>query len=265
MVKSRLGVVLGAALILALWAAAPAWAEPQRLSADPEPGAELHEAPERVILSFSEPLDGSSEIRVLDECRNRLDDGDTMIELNEMSIGIAKTPSGTYTVAYVASGVTGDAVGSYEFTVLHAGPSCDGGGGHGGHGGDDGDDGRGHGGGHGGDDGDDGHGGGHGGDGAGHDGGHDDDGEHAGVDHDGMDMGGHAGHDMKKKKHRHNDKHGHHKNGSKGGDDLGPQAVDVLPEPPFPTPSGTAVLGALALASVFGALGGWVLRVSGRS
>ncbi|HEV3473118.1 MAG TPA: copper resistance CopC family protein, partial [Actinomycetota bacterium] len=150
MTRRRTWIVLGAALVLALWMAAPAWAAPQRLSADPEPGAELHEAPERVTLSFSEPLDGSSRIRVLDECRNRLDDDNTQIELNEMSIAIEETPSGTYTVAYVASGVTGDAVESYEFTVLHAGPSCDGSGGHGGHGGGGGGGEGGHGGGAGG-------------------------------------------------------------------------------------------------------------------
>ncbi len=40
--RSRIGVVLGAAVVLALWVAAPAWAAPTRLSADPEPGAELH-------------------------------------------------------------------------------------------------------------------------------------------------------------------------------------------------------------------------------
>lgn len=263
--RSRSAIVLGAALMLALWAAAPAWAAPQRLSAEPEPGAELHEAPERVTLSFSEPLDESSRIRVLDDCRNRLDDGNTVIELNEMSIAIEKTPSGTYTVAYLASGITGDAVESYEFTVLHAGPSCDGGG-HGGHGGDDDGDGGGGGGhgGHGGGDGDGGGGGGGHGDGeGGHGGGS---GDHAAMDHGAMDVGGHAGgHEMTKKKHRHDDRHPHHKNKDSGGD-LGPQAGGVFPEPPaFPTPSGTAVLGALVLASLFGALGGWVLRVSGRS
>lgn len=265
--RSRSAIVLGAALMVALWTAAPAWAAPQRLSADPEPGAELHEAPERVTLSFSEPLDDSSRIRVLDDCRNRLDDGNTEIELNEMSIAIDKTPSGTYTVAYLASGITGDAVESYEFTVLHAGPSCDGGGRHDGHGGDDDGGGGGGGGGHGGHGGD----GGDGGDGDGH-GGHGGDeggggtGDHGTMDHGTMDMGGgHAGHEMTKKKHRHDDKHPHHKN-KDGGGDLGPQAGGLFPDPPaFPTPSGTAVLGALVIATLFGALGGWVLRVSGRS
>ena len=47
---TRAGVALGAALVLALGAAAPAWAAPQRLSAEPEPGSEHHEAPASVTL-----------------------------------------------------------------------------------------------------------------------------------------------------------------------------------------------------------------------
>lgn len=265
--RSRIGVVLGAAVVVALWAAAPAWAAPTRLSADPEPGAELHAAPERVTLTFSEPLDGASQIRVLDECRNRLDHGGTEIELNEMSAAIHNVPSGTITVAYIASGVTGDANESYEFTTMHVGPACDGSGGHGGHGGgedgDGGDDG-GQGGGHGGHGGGGGSGGGHGG------GGEDGSGDHGSRDHGAMDSGrsgmdmGHDGDHKAKRKHRHDNRHGHHKNNKDDGG-LGPQAGPGLIEPPpLPVPSGTAVLGALALASLFGALGGWVLRVSGR-
>ena len=264
--KRVLSVVAGA-FALVLWAAAPALAEPQRLGSDPEPGAELHEAPERVSIEFSEPLDESSEIRILDDCKNRLDAGDTTVNLNEMSVGVAKKPSGTYLVQYLAAGLTGTATESFTFTVLHAGPHCDGGGGHGGHGDGDGDgdgkkkheghrrddDGKRH---------EE-----HGRDGGGEHDRHDDDMSGSGGHsmHDGGRDGGdrHDGHDKKKKKHGHRDdgKHGNHHKGGTDDDDLpfaGPE--DLVPTD---IPDGGTVLIALGLASIFGALGGWVLRISG--
>lgn len=253
----RLAGVVGASLALLVWSAAPALAAPTLLSADPEEGAELHEAPERVTLTFSEPLDESSEIRVFDDCDRRLDDRATMIDLNEMSVGIELTPSGTYTVAYVAAGISGTTQSSYSFTVLHAGPACDGGGGHGdhgGHGGGDDGDGGGHGG-HGGGDGDGGDHGAHGGDG--HDGDHVSAAPHAG--HGGPTTKGHDGHGGKD--------HAGHGGGKKGGDEVSGSGSDAPPLAAgetdlFPEPGGGAVVLALGIAMLLGVLGGWALRLT---
>ncbi|MDQ3646532.1 MAG: copper resistance protein CopC, partial [Actinomycetota bacterium] len=140
-------------------AAARPPASPQLASSTPEAGSEQHQAPERVELTFSEPLDtGKSWVGVFDECRRRLDAGDVEVMLNEMSVGIAKTPAGKYTVVYQArgvGGVTGTTNGTFDF-VVHAGESCDRGGhsGHGDGGGNGAGDGNGHGDGHGDGDGD---------------------------------------------------------------------------------------------------------------
>ena len=280
--RMSLRLVLRASLLaLAVlgWAAAPALAAPQVLAQDPEPGAEYHsDAPQRVTVTFSEPLDASSEMRVVDECGGRVDDGETSIggtAGNELSIGIAKTVQSTYTVEYVATGVSGTTTGTYDF-VVHGGEPCDGsgGGGHGGHGGGSGGGGSGGGGGgHGG------HGGGgDGGSGGGSEhGGHTDDGGD-GTDHDSMSAdehaqmtGDHGDRHRKDRPGKHGDrKHGDGKHGDHKNTDQNPDPADrpiAAGDDPLPgdIPTGTTVLVSLGLAIVLGMLGGWVLRVSSPS
>ena len=119
------------ALLLLSFAAAPALAKaiaPQKQSSDPSDGAKLHEAPERVEVTFNEPLDPSSKLGITDDCGNQIDDGSTEVDGMSMSVGVAKKPSGPYHVEYTAeglAGVTGEGTGHFTFTV-HAGTSCDG-------------------------------------------------------------------------------------------------------------------------------------------
>lgn len=126
-----------AALALGAWvalaASAAASAAPEYVNSEPGDGEEVHEAPDQVSITFSEPLDSSSQIEVFDECGRRVDNGDTQIALTQttMSVGLDAKPSGHYEVDYTATGVagvTGTTKGSFHF-VAHAGPSCDGGGG----------------------------------------------------------------------------------------------------------------------------------------
>ena len=120
-----------AALLLGLVVvAAPAWAAngPRYVSSEPEDGARLHRAPERVSATFSEPLDGTSYLQVRDECGRRVDDRRVEIVANRMTVGLAKAPAGHYEVDYLArgmGGVTGQERGTFHFSV-HLGPSCDG-------------------------------------------------------------------------------------------------------------------------------------------
>src|SRR5918996_243770 len=120
------------AVTLAVWAP-PALAgnAPEYVSSEPGKGEQLHQAPGRVEITFSEPLDPSSGLAVADECGRRVDDGEVEILANQMSVGIARSPAGEYTVRYTAVGVagaTGSSPGAYSF-VVHAGPACGGGGG----------------------------------------------------------------------------------------------------------------------------------------
>jgi len=131
MSRLRLGIAIAGVILLS---SAPVLAAqvdgPRFLSSDPQAGEELNDAPpESVEITFSEPLDASSEIKVIDECENRIDDGSTTINANSMQVGFKKTPVGTYTVFYSAvgpGGITGETNGSFQFLV-HVGKSCGGG------------------------------------------------------------------------------------------------------------------------------------------
>ena len=258
------------AFALVGWMAAPAMAAPTIISTDPEAGAELHKAPASVSMEFSEPLQDTSGLEVVDECDTKVSNGETAIggtAMNEMSVDVGATPHhGTYTVSYVATGVTGTATGSFTFYV-HAGSACDGGGsgggGHDGHGGGDGSGGSGHGG--------------H--DGGGGDGGHDGTGgggTHSGSNHDSMTSnpnhdksGKHAEMDMSGNhadmNHNKKNKHRNHKKDSAADDGQTTVAAGDALGIPTDIPTGTTVVVALGLAIALGLIGGWVLRVSSPS
>ncbi len=252
-VRARLLAFL--AIPLSVWAPhALAGSAPQYVSSDPARGEELHKAPARVEITFSEPLDPSSEMAVADECGRRVDDQQVEIFANQMSVGIAKRPAGEYTVHFTAVGVagaTGSSHGRYSF-VVHAGPTCPGGTEHEGHHGGSG------GGGH--------EGGGH--EGEGHDpAGHDEHGE----DHSGT-AGAHDHVSAAPRVHDHGDPghEDHHPPADRGSDGHEGRDGAQIAEPrrlagasPTSRPLGASIaVLALALAGVFGISGGWVLRVS---
>lgn len=270
--RMRISLILRASLmaaVLVAWMAAPALAEPTVLSTDPEAGAELHEPPGAVTVEFSEPLQSSSGMTVTDECDDEVSEGEARISgtaMNELSVVIGDAPhNGTYTVEYVATGVTGASTGSFTFFV-HGGTNCDGSGGGGHH----------HGGGSTGGGGHGGHGGGGGGMHSGHGGGSGG-GSHSGHNMSGMGgshtmdeghtMNGHtmSGHKMNGRHHM-DDKGGHkmnHGNMNHGNGDKNPP-VAAPPTIPVATdiPTGSTVVIALGLAVLMGLIGGWVLRVS---
>jgi methionine-rich copper-binding protein CopC len=242
-----------AAVTVALWAPqALAGGAPEYVSSEPAKGEELHEAPERVEITFSEPLDPSSDLAVADDCGRRVDDGDVEILATQMSVGVAKQPAGKYTVRYSAvglAGATGSSRGDYSFTV-HAGPACPGGSAHQGHGG---------------------------GGGAGAHDGHEGDAhatgdhEHHGEDHSvtsgdhdhTVAVGGAHGHDGLGHvgQHEPGDRHGDDHGGNDRVEIATPRRLVGPPLTSQPPGASTAVL-ALVLAGVFGISGGWVLRAA---
>jgi methionine-rich copper-binding protein CopC len=257
--STRISLLTCAALALLVGAfAAPAGASsaPEYVSSEPENGEQLHKAPDRVEITFSEPLDPSSSgMRVLDECGGVVDDGDVDITVNEMSVGIADKPAGTYTVRYSATGpagLTGSTKGTFSFAV-HLGPACAGESEHDHHG----DAGHDHSGNH-----DANHDANHEGH-EGHEGGHEDHGTGDHGDHHTLAAGGGAGH-------AHSPSHDDHGGASaKKGAPLAKSndgsndrvlALDSGPSVPGVT---TAVVALLA-AVLLGGAGGLVLRVSER-
>ena len=119
------------AALLALLAMAGWWllfpseaaAHANLASSDPPANSELDEAPGRIIIWFTEPIEPSlSEIRVLDASGKQVDEGDSAVDdLNPlvMSVGLGEIPDGTYTVAWKnVSTVDGHRVrGSFVFAV----------------------------------------------------------------------------------------------------------------------------------------------------
>ena len=266
-------VVLAVGFLVALSMsaeAAPArTVAPGYVSSEPEDGAMLDHPPEEVQVTFDEPLDPGSELTVTDECGRTVDDGNVTVQANQMTVGIALTPSGDYTVTWLAKGIagaTGQDTGNFSFMVHH-GPACDGGedGGHGGHQRGNGNNG--------------------GGMHEGHEGGGQNEQEHAGhemtggssTDHDAMDHDADdMDHDMSSMDHSRNnhdmDKHGRNKHGGRHAkhkgrdatDGVGARRVQAAPDGnPGVAPNGRDVLVALGLCLALGAVGGWFLRVSG--
>lgn len=274
----RFSSCIAAAFIAALVVAPASAGEmaPQYVSSQPSDGEELHRAPDRVEITFSEPLDESSELTVEDGCGRTVDDGAVTVDGNSISVGIALKPSGHYQVSYSATGlagVTGTSEGGFHFMV-HLGPKCsgDGGGGHDGHGGRKNEDGKG--------EGHDGHGGNSGG--GGHDGGgsedhstsghdttagttHDDD-HMATSDHSMSGGGEHRKSGEHGKRHSrdkgHGGTHGKHGDQPQPSDDTGEDPTFAAGDGAPVEPDGRAVLFALAFSLTLGCVGGWFLRVS---
>ena len=122
-VRSLVPLALVAALVCWLiWPSGVA-AHANLASSEPAANSELEEAPGRVIIWFTEPIEPSlSEIRVLDATGMQVDEGDSVVDdLNPlaMSVGVTDIPDGTYTVAWKnVSTVDGHRVrGSFVFAV----------------------------------------------------------------------------------------------------------------------------------------------------
>jgi methionine-rich copper-binding protein CopC len=254
-----------AALAIGAWAAGPlvgaaaaALLAPSYQSSEPSKGEMMDHPPSEVRVTFSEPLDQSSWMNVLDECGNEIDAGPATVELNEMTVGIGKTPSGTYEVVYKATGLagaTGSSTSSFEFMVHHGKP-CGGGKKNHHH-----DDKKKHPNKHDEHDDDEDH------------DGHDDDGTSGHSGHSGMTgMPGstdHSGHDMGSMDHDTTGQGGGHGRHAKHPRDPGPRAEDDTPtlaggtgDAPVTADAQAALVG-LALALLVGVLGGWLLRMSG--
>lgn len=125
--RKRLALLLASITVMAsiFWWLTPgnASAHADLASAEPSPNSELEEAPARIIVWFTEPIEPSlSSIRVLNASGKQVDEGNSVVDdLNPlvMSVGLGDVPDGTYTVAWKnVSTVDGHRVrGSFIFAV----------------------------------------------------------------------------------------------------------------------------------------------------
>ena len=255
------------AVLLVFAAALPALASqpapPRYQSSEPSDGATVHRPPDRVEVTFDQPLDDSSSLAVSDECGRGVDDGSTEVEGNSMSIGLSKKPSGEYHVEYKAvgiGGITGESTGHFTFTS-HGGDPCNGGPGkHDHHDDDDDDDHDGH-------ENDKGH--------DRHENGHDDEDHSMGSDHDTHSSNGDASHTEHGSGTGGHDDHqggdgGDHANHPSGdgksqaaGDFPGITSPDDTTRKLLSRADSSTLLLSLGLCLLLGILGGAILRTSG--
>lgn len=94
---------------------------PMYITSDPQAGSTVSSAPSKVTVTFSQPLDASSKLRVIDRCGERVDSRDANITLNQISVSLhAMAPSGKFIVLYTAvgpQGLTGATTNGYTFTA----------------------------------------------------------------------------------------------------------------------------------------------------
>lgn len=120
--RIKLLYVVAMSLCITLAAASPALAHTEVVGTDPEDGASLGRAPDRVSLTLDGPVEAEfSPLEVYDERDERVDlddarlasDGSTLLASLKEGLG-----GGEYTVEYRYTGVDGHPIeGSYGFSV----------------------------------------------------------------------------------------------------------------------------------------------------
>lgn len=119
----RLAIIAG--LLLALGSAVMAHAHPQIVSVEPPPNARLEQAPDRVRITFNEPVEEAfASIQVLDQTGQAVDLGDGRRARDDPATLIASLPllkPGVYTVVWQAVGRDGHLVkGNFAFSIVGA-------------------------------------------------------------------------------------------------------------------------------------------------
>ena len=120
--KLLLTLALACAVALAVQSQV-AEAHANLVRSEPPANSTLDEAPDRITIWFTEPMEaGFSEIQVLNSAGARVDNGDSAVDANDltvMSVSLPALPDGTYTVAWRSlSTIDGHSLrGSFIFSV----------------------------------------------------------------------------------------------------------------------------------------------------
>ena len=100
---------------------------PMYITSNPQSGATVSSAPSSVSVTFSQPLDASSKLRVIDHCGDRVDGGRPQITANQISVSIpGMAEAGKFVVLYTAvgpQGLTGATTNGFTFTAT-SGMAC---------------------------------------------------------------------------------------------------------------------------------------------
>lgn len=120
----RLLTVLLLASAALLGAVAPAQAHNVLISSDPKDGTELATGPEKITLTFDQPVrQGFAQISVIGPDGTRWEDGKTTVDRTKVSVGVRPLgPAGVYAVGYRILSSDGHPVSSkISFTLTASG------------------------------------------------------------------------------------------------------------------------------------------------
>ncbi|GAA2884317.1 copper resistance protein CopC [Streptosporangium fragile] len=123
----RLLTVLLLACAALLGAVAPAQAHNVLIGSDPKDGAELATGPQRITLTFDQPVrQGFTQISVTGPDGTRWEDGKTTVDKAEVSVGVKPLgPAGKYVVGYRILSSDGHPVSNkITFTLTAPGPAA---------------------------------------------------------------------------------------------------------------------------------------------
>lgn len=115
------GLVVG--LVLSVFAS-PALAHAAYESSDPANGTTVSSPPSRVTAEFTEPLVDGSRLEVYDPCGSRVDNGDSLVAADRLTVSMSADKQGTYRVHFeVVSSVDGHPTsGDFGFTSSGGSP-----------------------------------------------------------------------------------------------------------------------------------------------
>lgn len=109
---------LGAALLLCIISAPAAQAHAAYESSDPDNGSTVSSPPSRVIANFTERLVEGSRLDVYDPCGDKVDNGDSLVVGDQITVSMSGDKQGRYTVRFdVVSAVDSHPTnGAFAFT-----------------------------------------------------------------------------------------------------------------------------------------------------
>lgn len=121
---SRACIGFGIGLLLSVLSAPAVQAHAAYESSDPDNGSTVSSPPSRVIANFTEPLVKESRLEVYDPCGDKVDNGDSLVAGDQITISMSGDKQGRYTVTFdVVSSVDGHPTnGDFAFTSSGGAP-----------------------------------------------------------------------------------------------------------------------------------------------
>ena len=109
---------LGVGVLLCVIAPPPAFAHAAYESSDPANGSSVSSPPSRVMATFTEPVVEGSRLDVYDPCGDKVDNGDSLVAGDQITISMSADKQGEYTVSFdVVSAVDShNTKGEFSFT-----------------------------------------------------------------------------------------------------------------------------------------------------